>query len=219
MVSLLKKLQYTLESDLQELFGQNKKVEKNPIKRLNHYIKEAEFQTEETGKLLKRQAQLKQQLEKELEETTNMVVKRSTQLGLAKESGETELIEFASQEVTAYQTRQLTLEVSVKEANDEWIRLERNFEKMKHQLKDMKIRQLQLMGKENVTRAQHKMNTVMESNHEANYNDLSHYIENLATKTDNRYEITQMEERLAQLERQKQTATSPQTIETKEETN
>ena len=54
---------------------------------------------------------------------------------------------FASQEVIAYKTRQWTLEESVKEANDEWIRLEQNYEKMKHQLKDMKIRQLQLMGK------------------------------------------------------------------------
>ena len=88
MVSLFKKFQYTVESDLQQLFGHSKKVEENPIKRLNHYMKEAEIQTEETRKLLKRQAQLKQQLEKELEETTNMVVKRSTQLELAKESGE-----------------------------------------------------------------------------------------------------------------------------------
>lgn len=215
MVSLLKKFQYTVEADLQELFG-GKKEENNPIKRLNQYIKEAEKQTEETGKLLKRQAQLKLQLEKELEEATKMLERRSSQLQLAQESGENDLIMFASQEVEAFKTRQMLLVESVKEANNEWIRLEQNFEKMKHQLKDMKIRQLQLMGKENVTRVQHKMNTVMESNNEANYNNLSHYIENLATKTDEKYEITEIEERLAQLERQKLASTN---IVTKEESN
>lgn len=214
MVSLLKKFQYTVESDLQELFG--KKKENNPIKRLNQYIKEAEIQTEETGKLLKRQAQLKIQLEKELEETMKMVEKRTTQLQLAEDSGEHDLITFASQEVEAYKTRQMLLEESVKNATNEWIRLEQNFEKMKHQLKDMKIRQLQLMGKENVTRAEHKMNTVMENNNETNFNNLSQYIENLATKTDEKYEITQIEERLAQLEHQK---LSLKENATKEETN
>ena len=32
---------------------------------------------------------------------------------------------------------------------------------MKHKVKDMKVRQLQLMGKENVTRAHHRMDQVI----------------------------------------------------------
>lgn len=42
---------------------------------LNQYIREAEKQTEQTGKLLARQAQLKEQLQSELKETTVMLEK------------------------------------------------------------------------------------------------------------------------------------------------
>lgn len=57
MRNLFTKFKYSIQADLHDMF--DKKVDKNPIKMLNHYIREAEKQTEETGKLLARQAQLK----------------------------------------------------------------------------------------------------------------------------------------------------------------
>lgn len=216
MANLLKKFQYTIEQDLQTLFGKKEENKNNPIERLNKYIKEAEKQTEETKVLLKRQALLKQQLEQELEDATNMLTKRRNQLELAKESGEDVLIIFASQEVDSYEMRKLTLEQSVNDATNELITLEQNYEKMKHQLKDMKIRQLQLMGRENATRAQFKMNSMIDANNEMNYDTLSHYIDTLSNKKPT-IEMTNMEERLAQLERAKKESTVKQNDDSTEE--
>ncbi|MEL3960680.1 PspA/IM30 family protein [Lysinibacillus endophyticus] len=200
-MGLLKRFKYTIEADLHEMF--DKKERKNPIAMLNQYIREAEKQTEQTGKLLTRQAQLKEQLEKELKETTEMLEKRSNQLQLAQANGEEDLILFATQEVEAYKTRQVTLVTSLEKANEEFISLERKFETMKHKIKDMKVRQLQLMGKENVTRAHHKMDNVLKSNDETDFNELSSYIDNLANNIEKDYERTQLEARLAQLEKTK----------------
>ncbi|WP_419095285.1 PspA/IM30 family protein [Ureibacillus endophyticus] len=201
MMGLLKRFKYTIEADLHEMF--DKKERKNPIAMLNQYIREAEKQTEQTGKLLTRQAQLKEQLEKELKETTEMLEKRSNQLQLAQANGEEDLILFATQEVEAYKTRQVTLATSLEKADEEFISLERKFETMKHKIKDMKVRQLQLMGKENVTRAHHKMDNVLKSNDEMDFNELSSYIDNLANNIEKDYERTQLEARLAQLEKTK----------------
>lgn len=200
MVSLFKRFRYTLEADLHALF--DKKEEKNPIAMLNQYIREAEKQTEQTGKLLERQKQLKQELENKLKETTEMVEKRTQQLELAKISGEEDLILFASQEVNAYTSRQATLQESLNQANKEFILLEQKFETMKHKIKDMKIRQLQLMGKENVVRANVKMNHVLDDNTDMNFNELSSYIDQLSNKIEKNYEYTQLESRLALLEQQ-----------------
>ncbi|MEJ9280280.1 PspA/IM30 family protein, partial [Ureibacillus thermosphaericus] len=160
MMSLLKRFRYTLEADLHALF--DKKEAKNPIAMLNQYIREAEKQTEQTGKLLERQRLLKEELEQNLKETGKMLERRTNQLELAKASGEEDLILFATQEVETYKSRQMTLQESLNQAKEEVIQLEQKFEMMKQ---DMKVRQLQLMGKENVVRANVKMNRVVNYSH------------------------------------------------------
>lgn len=207
MTSLLKRFKYSLEADLHELF--DKKEKKNPIAMLNQYIREAEKQTEQTGKLLERQAQLKEKLEGELNEATEMLEKRTNQLALATNSGEADLIEFANKEVETYKLRQNTLLTSIETTNKEFLELEQKFETMKHKIKDMKVRQLQLMGKENVTRANHKMDHVLQSNNETNFDELSTYIDKLATNIEKDYETTQLEARLRQLETQNNSIPTP----------
>ncbi|MFJ8235075.1 PspA/IM30 family protein [Ureibacillus sp. NPDC094379] len=207
MTSLLKRFKYSLEADLHELF--DKKEKKNPIAMLNQYIREAEKQTEQTGKLLERQAQLKEKLEGELTEATEMLEKRTNQLALATKSGEADLIEFANKEVETYKLRQYTLLTSIETTNKEFLELEQKFETMKHKIKDMKVRQLQLMGKENVTRANHKMDHVLQSNNETNFDELSTYIDKLATNIEKDYETTQLEARLRQLETQNASIPTP----------
>jgi len=207
MTSLLKRFKYSLEADLHELF--DKKEKKNPIAMLNQYIREAEKQTEQTGKLLERQAQLKEKLEGELKEASEMLEKRTNQLALATNSGEADLIEFANKEVETYKLRQYTLLTSIETTNKEFLELEQKFETMKHKIKDMKVRQLQLMGKENVTRANHKMDHVLKSKNETNFDDLSTYIDNLATNIEKDYETTQLEARLRQLETQNTSNPTP----------
>ena len=130
---------------------------------LNQYIREAEKQTEQTGKWLERQGKLKQELEKELETTIKWWKNVNNQLELATASGEEDLIAFAQAEVNAYiRKSQLSYTTSIIQTTEELFGLERKFEEMKHKVKDMKVRQLQLMGKENVTRAHHQMDRMLQ---------------------------------------------------------
>lgn len=200
MKNLLTKFKYSIQADLHDLF--DKKIEKNPLSMLNQYIREAEKQTEQTGKLLTRQAQLKKELEAQLIQTGEMLEKREKQLALANTTDEAELIAFATDEVNAYGTRKQTLLASMDAANEEYFALERKFETMKHKIKDMKVRQLQLMGKENVVRAHHQMDKVLTENKTENFDELSTYIDDLAQNIDRKYEVTTFEARLAQLEKE-----------------
>ncbi|MGG0655693.1 PspA/IM30 family protein [Rummeliibacillus pycnus] len=217
MVNLLQRLKYTIEADLHHLF--DKKEEKNPIAMLNQYVREAEKQTEETGKWLERQGQLKQKLEKELEETMEMHDKRSKQLELAKLSGEQDLISFAEQEIQTYTQRSIVLRDSIDKTTEELFGLERKYEEMKHKIKDMKVRQLQLMGKENVVRAHNQMDHILNPESTSNSNkrlnsfdEMENYIERLGQKIDREHEVTSMEERLALLEKQATKKETPELL-------
>jgi len=212
-MNLFQRFRYTVEADLHHLF--DKKEQKNPIAMLNQYIREAEKQTEQTGKLLERQGQLKEKLEQEYKENADLLAKRESQLALAKSSGEQDLIDFATDEVTAYSARNLTLQASIEASTREYFELERKFETMKHKIKDMKIRQLQLMGKENVTRAHHQMDGMIAKNNKTNFEDLEAYIDKLAYQIDKDHELTTFEARLAELEKKAVEESSPLLIENK----
>ncbi|MGN4126021.1 PspA/IM30 family protein [Lysinibacillus sphaericus] len=212
-MNLFQRFRYTIEADLHQVF--DKKEQKNPIAMLNQYIREAEKQTEQTGKLLERQGQLKEKLEVEFKENAELLAKRETQLQLANTSGEQDLIEFATDEVAAYSARKNTLQSSIEASTREYFELERKFETMKHKIKDMKVRQLQLMGKENVTRAHHQMDGMLAKNNKANFEDLESYIDKLAFQIDKDHEVTTFEARLAALEKNATDANSPLLIENK----
>jgi lia operon protein LiaH len=205
MTTLWKRFKHAIEADLHTAF--DKKEQKNPIAMLNQYIREAEKQTEETGKWLERQSQLKSQLEKELQEANDMLTKRSNQAELARNTNEVELITFAEQEVAAYANRKEILLVSISRATEELFGLEQKYEEMKHKVKDMKVRQLQLMGKENVTRAHHQMDRVLQPESSKNgdksllaFNEMEQYIERLGQRIEKEHEISSMERRLEMLE-------------------
>ncbi len=212
-MNLFQRFKYTIEADLHQVF--DKKEQKNPIAMLNQYIREAEKQTEQTGTLLERQGQLKEKLEQELKQNTELLVKREAQLKLATTSGEQDLIDFATDEVAAYTARNNTLQASIEASTREYFELERKFETMKHKIKDMKVRQLQLMGKENVTRAHHQMDGMLAKNNKANFEDLEAYIDKLAHQIDKDHEVTTFEARLAQLEKKAAEENAPLLIENK----
>ncbi len=202
MKNVIQRFKYQIQADLYDLF--DKKAEKNPISLLNQYIREAEKQTEETGKLLARQGQLKKELEEQVTQASFMLEKREAQLKLANATEEQDLIDFATEEVASYSARKTAILSTIEASKNEYFVLERKFETMKHKIKDMKVRQLQLMGKENVTRAHHQMDKVIEANINANNNfdKISDYIDGLAESIDRKYEETTFEARLVQLEKE-----------------
>lgn len=201
MTNLFNRFKYQIQADLHYFF--DKKATKNPVSLLNQYIREAEAQTNDTGKLLERQGQVKVELEKELALTNEMLEKRTKQLQLAEQTEETDLITFAKEEVETYSARKHQLLVSIDANARDYFELERKYEIMKHKVKDMKVRQLQLMSKENVTRAHYQMDKVIHQNEQTSesIDELNDYIENLATNIDRQYEVTTFEARLAQLEK------------------
>ena len=206
MTSLWKRFKYALEADLHTVL--DKKEQKNPIAMLNQYIREAEKQTEQTGKWLERQSKLKAQLEKELQETNDMLSKRKKQVELATKANEAELISFGEQEVAAYANRAEVLQASIASATEELFGLEQKYEEMKHKVKDMKVRQLQLMGKENVTRAHHQMDRVLQPESPKNgektllaFDEMEQYIERLGQRIEKEHEASSMERRLEMLEK------------------
>jgi lia operon protein LiaH len=204
MNSLWNRFKYSVQADLHTVL--DKKESKNPIAMLNQYIREAEKQTESIGKLLERQSKLKTELQKELAEAEKMADKRRSQLELAQTAGEEDLVAFAEEEIAAYDTRAAELSESVMETAYELISLERKFEEMKHKVKDMKVRQLQLMGKENVTRAHHRMDQVISPENVdskiGTVGDMKKYIENLGGKIEREYETSSMDRRLESLEKE-----------------
>lgn len=206
MTTLWKRFKYAFEADLHNVF--DKKEQKNPIAMLNQYIREAEKQTEKTGIWIERQSQLKKQLEKELLESQEMLEKRTTQLELANQTNEGELIDFAQSEVTAYTNRTEVLQASISRTTEELFGLEQKYEEMKHKVKDMKVRQLQLMGKENVTRAHHQMDRMLQPESSNNgdkrlaaFDEMEQYIDRLGQRIEKEHEVSSMERRLALLEK------------------
>lgn len=209
MTTLWKRFKYAFEADLHNTF--DKKEQKNPIAMLNQYIREAEKQTEKTGTWIERQSQLKIQLEKELHESQEMLAKRTTQLELANQTNEGELIDFAKAEVAAYTNRAEVLQASISRTTEELFGLEQKYEEMKHKVKDMKVRQLQLMGKENVTRAHHQMDRMLQPESSKNadnrlvaFDEMEQYIDRLGQRIEKDHDVSSMERRLAQLEKKEQ---------------
>lgn len=209
MTTLWKRFKYAFEADLHNAF--DKKEQKNPIAMLNQYIREAEKQTEKTGTWIERQSQLKIQLEKELNESQEMLAKRTTQLELANQTNEGELIDFAKAEVAAYTNRAEVLQASISRTTEELFGLEQKYEEMKHKVKDMKVRQLQLMGKENVTRAHHQMDRMLQPESSKNadnrlvaFDEMEQYIDRLGQRIEKDHDVSSMERRLAQLEKKEQ---------------
>ncbi len=202
MQSLWNRLKYSMQADLHDLF--DKKDSKNPIAMLNQYVREAEKETEAVGKLLERQGKLKTELGKELKEAQMMAEKRRHQLTLAKDTEIADLITFAEAEVDAYETRADQLTDNIQETIQELLSLEQKFEAMKHKIKDMKVRQLSLMGKENVLRANRRMDQVIIPEQAkqslSTFDEMQQYVENLGGKIDRDYEISSMERRLEALE-------------------
>lgn len=203
MTSLWERFKFAIATDLDAVVS--KKEEKNPISVLNRYIAEAEKQTNDTGKWVERQGQLNVKLEKELNEARAMLDKRQTQLALAQASGESDLSLFAEMEVATYTNRINELERSISENLAELTSLEQRYEEMKHKVKDMKVKQLQLMGKENATRAHHQMDKVLNPELVAerlgSFDDMASYIKNLGAKVEEDHERSTMERRLELLEK------------------
>ncbi|MBU8880472.1 PspA/IM30 family protein [Bacillus sp. FJAT-29790] len=204
MANLFTRMKNTVLADIHEALDQKEK--KNPITLLNQYLRECELETEKVRKLLERQYSLKEEFTRELRYAQELAGKRKRQAEIASQAGENELYLFASEEHTQFEDRAARLKVTLNQVVQQLVELERKYEEMKHKLKDMHIRRMELMGRENMTRAQAKMNQVLDNNTYSNqsfskFQEIESYLDRLEHQVNSSYHRNTIDARIAQLEK------------------
>lgn len=159
-MGLLSRMKTMIAADIHEWLDEKEK--KNPIAVLNEYLRQCEQEVEKVRKLLERQYVLKEQFAREYREAVQLAEKRKKQADIASKAGEAELFAFASHEQMQYEERAARLKQLLEQTNEQLLELEKKYEQMKHQLKDMHMRRMELMGRENIARAHYRMNRVLD---------------------------------------------------------
>ena len=205
MANLFSRIKNTVLADLHDALDH--KEQKNPIALLNQYLRECEQETEKVRKLLERQYRLKDEFTREYRQAVDLSAKRKHQAEIASQAGETELYQFAANEQEQYEARATRLKEIMEQASGQLVELEQKYEDMKHKLKDMNIRRLELMGRENITRAQQKMNQVLDnqsysSESHSKFQEIDSYLDRLEHQVNSSYYRNTIDSRIAQLEKQ-----------------
>ncbi|EIT86022.1 phage shock protein PspA [Fictibacillus macauensis ZFHKF-1] len=202
-MSLWTRMKEVVTADFHALLDE--KEQKNPLAMLNHYLRGCEKETEHVRTLVERQAFLCEEFAREERQAQMAMQKRKEQAVLAQEAGEMPLYELAQTEVTRYEARIERLHEAKREANQELETLQEKFEEMKHKLKDMHVRRMEFMGRENVARARHGMNKLLQpSEREASYtrfDEMEHYLARLEREATTKSYDHSLDERFLALEK------------------
>jgi lia operon protein LiaH len=205
MTNLFTRIKDIITADLHETL--DKKEKQNPIALLNQYLRQCEQETEKVRKLLERQYMLKDEFTREVQVAEELAEKRKFQAEVASKAEETELYQFASAEHQQYAERAERLKGSLDQVNGQLGELERKYEEMKHKVKDMHIRRMELMGRENVTRANHRMNQVLDSNTYSDkavsrFQEIENYLDRLEHQVNSSFYRSTIDAKVAQLEKE-----------------
>lgn len=205
MTNLFTRMKNTIMADLHETL--DKKEKQNPISLLNQYLRQCEQETEKVKKLVERQHALKDEFIRELFQAEKLAEKRKYQAEVASKAGESELSQFAAAEYQQYTERTERLTASLEQVTGQLGELERKYVEMKHKLKDMNLRRLELMGRENVTRANHRINQVLVSNNNSDqsfsrFQEIENYLDRLEHQVNSSYYRSTIDARVAQIEKE-----------------
>ncbi|WP_404444851.1 PspA/IM30 family protein [Sutcliffiella horikoshii] len=204
MTNLFSRIKQTISADFHEVL--DKKQQKNPIAMLNQYLRDCEKEVEKVRKLVERQNLLKEEFQREYQEAGSLAEKRKSQAIIAEKAGETELEAFATREHQQYEERANHLKLSLEKVSEDLTNLEHKYEEMKHRLKDMYIKRMELMGRENVARATHRMNQVVDSSKSEHsitkFNEMENYLDRLEHQVNSSYHRNTIDARIAQIEKE-----------------
>ncbi|MDF0725858.1 PspA/IM30 family protein [Cytobacillus sp. S13-E01] len=205
-MGLFNRIKNSIEADLHEVLDGKEK--KNPISLLNQYLRQCKQEVEKVRKLVERQHLLKEEFTREYNYAVDLAEKRKSQVEIASRAGEDELYQFALQEQMQYEERSTRLKDSLANATGHLMDLEKKYEEMKHKLKDMNIKRMELMGRENMARANYRMNLVLDSNSSytnkasATFTEMESYLERLEHQVNTSYYRNTIDSRIAQLEKE-----------------
>lgn len=205
MSNIFTRIKNTIAADVHEMLDE--KEQKNPLSVLNQYLRDCEKEVEKVRKLVERQYLLKEEFTREFTEARQLADKRRYQVDIAAKAGETELMNFAIQEQTHYEERASRLKLSLDQATSHLYELEQKYEEMKHKLKNMHIKRMELMGRENMTRANHRMNQMLDGNThtgkiDSRFDEMDRYLDRLEHQANSQYHRNTIDSRIAQLEKQ-----------------
>ncbi|MCU9614490.1 PspA/IM30 family protein [Caldibacillus lycopersici] len=205
MTNLFRRVKNSVTADLHEMLDQ--KEQKNPISLLNQYLRECEKEIEKVRKLIERQYVLKEEFTREYVQAKDLAEKRKHQAAVALKAGEQELYEFANGEQIQYEDRMNRLEEANRTTMEQLDTLERNYTEMQHKLKDMQLKRLELMGKENVARANYRVSKMLEQSNQSStsftrFSEMENYLERLEHQVNSSYFRNTIDARIAKLEKQ-----------------
>jgi len=205
MANLFTRIKNTIKADLHEAIDHKEK--KNPIALLNQYLRQCEQETEKVRKLLERQYTLKDEFQREYQQAAKLAEKRTYQAEVASKAGENELYQFVAAEQLQYTERANRLRASIEQVNGQLGDLERKYEEMKHKVKDMHLRRMELMGRENVTRANLQINQVLDSHSYSDksyskFKEIENYLDRLEHQVNSSFYRSTIDARVAQLEKE-----------------
>src|SRR5699024_4280128 len=155
--------------------------------------------------LIDKQYTIKQSYQRELKQAKFMLEKRSCQMALAEKMAETTLYDEAKIEVDQYQARVDQLTTLNDTATTQLEEIELKYGEMKHQLKNLYVKRLELKGRENIARVHKGMNKVLQTDYFERSNnkfaEAEDYIERLEQAVKNDERLHTLDARFAELEK------------------
>ncbi|MBS4172352.1 PspA/IM30 family protein [Bacillus sp. FJAT-49736] len=204
MTNFFERVKNTVMADLHEAL--DKKEQKNPISLLNQYLRESENETKKVAGLIERQYMLKEEFLREWKQAQYLADKRKKQAEIAKLANEENLLEVALEEEGQYREQANNLQLAYEQAVKNLEELERKHREMKLRLKDMNIKRMELMGRENVMKANQKIHHVLDDSilngAVTRFEDTERYMEHLEAQMSTGYEKSMFDAKLVQLEKQ-----------------
>lgn len=192
----------SISADIHQMI--DSKEEKNPITSLNHYLRQSEQQKEKVKKLLQRQYRLKEEFTSEYHQAQDQADKRYKQAQVAKQADEDELFDFAQREYEEYHARAVRMKQAREDTVEQIDQLEKRYKEMTHKLKDMHLKRMELMGRENVARTNQQMNRVLNedgSKSFGKFQELEQFIEKIEKKVNQAYYESTFDQKIADLEK------------------
>lgn len=202
MENIFTRVKNSISADLHQFM--DKKEEENPIAALNNYLRQSEQEKEKVKKLLQRQYKLKDEFTNEYMQALEQAEKRQKQADIAKRANEEELYHYAMREFEEYDRRAKRMKTSRENTAHQIEQLEAKYKEMSHKLKDMHLKRMELMGRENVARTNQEINRVLEGDGRDAYNrfgELESYIDRIEKRVNKAYYESTFDQRIADLER------------------
>lgn len=164
-------------------------------------------------RLIERQYLLKDKFTSEIAHTEEMVQKRKKHAEVALKANEQELYEFASEEQQQYEARLAHLKEAKAEAEKQLAEMEKKYALMKHKLKDMQLKRMELMSRENIARAHFQANKMLNETLDihkpySRFAEMEGYLDHIERQVNTAYYRHTIDTKIAQLEKEQLTKES-----------